>query len=451
MRLLSVAVALPIVASEWECPAGSIASTTDVAACCPGHCGGKCDELAGGRQACYVAYIKKVGRMCNVTNPPCIPSQHGGGKPRPASVASMSRPCVLDIQRAELNFRGASGGVTRAIQALRDRFDQFISPFIPARVPVLFECANYGSNFGDILITMGALRLLHRFASEVVLCKGRHPHGGDVDCKYEDYRDSLVVFKGGGSWGDLYTEAHSNRREKILAAACRHNMTVVSMPQSIFWDHEPPAVEASWNAALQPCGHRVTLTWRQANSFEQARKLYTNVKHVLLPDVAAYFGGVDFASTQAQLPVLALRRGDNESTQRVLVSVPGQLAVTDWRPIASKDDAECAIKLHPRVVHEIQKWGARFPFVSTLKRVIYKLNQGRIVVTDRLHATLFADLLGIPVVAIDQIYQKVHHTRSVLEELCGWPKAMYASNFEEAVRIAMGAGSGSARNRAVPR
>ena len=46
-------------------------------------------------------------------------------------------------------------------------------------------------------------------------------------------------------------------------------------------------------------------------------------------------------------------------------------------------------------------------------------------------------LLGIPVVALDQRYQKIHRTRSVLEELCGWPKTMYASNFEDAVGIAV--------------
>jgi hypothetical protein len=74
-----------IVASESECPAGSIASITGVAACCParcGRCGGKnCDQLADGPQSCCAAYIQKVGRACNGTNPPCIPGQHGGEKP----------------------------------------------------------------------------------------------------------------------------------------------------------------------------------------------------------------------------------------------------------------------------------------------------------------------------------------------------------------------------------
>ena len=350
---------------------------------------------------------------------------------RSHSPANMS--CAND-QRAGLNFRGASGGVTRAIQALRGRFDQFISPFIPAHGPVLYVDPAYHANFGDNMITMGTLSLLHRFANEVVVCKG--PQGGDVDCKWEDYRDALVVYHGGGNWGDVW-DVHTERRKKILAAACRHNLTVVGMPQSMAWKHEPRAEEASWNAALRPCGHRITLTWRQADSFEQARKLYTNVKHVLLPDVAAYFGGIDFASTQAQLPVLALRRNDRESAQRAVVSVPGQLAVADWVPQASAGDVECAIKLHPRVADEIQKWGARFPFLGSLKQAIYKMNQGRFVVTDRLHATIFAELLGIPVVALDQRYQKIHRTRSVLEELCGWPKTMYASNFEDAVGIAV--------------
>ena len=95
MRVLAVAVALPRVASESECPAGSIASTTGVAACCParcGRCGGKnCDQLADGPQSCCAAYIQKVGRTCNGTNPPCIPGQHGGEKPRFAHAARLAQ------------------------------------------------------------------------------------------------------------------------------------------------------------------------------------------------------------------------------------------------------------------------------------------------------------------------------------------------------------------------
>ena len=95
MRVLAVAGALPRVASESECPAGSIASITGHAACCParcGRCGGKnCDQLADGPQSCCAAYIQKVGRTCNGTNPPCIPGQHGGEKPRFAHAARLAQ------------------------------------------------------------------------------------------------------------------------------------------------------------------------------------------------------------------------------------------------------------------------------------------------------------------------------------------------------------------------
>ena len=77
MSLLAVAVVLPPVASEWECPAGSIAGSHGVAACCPaacGHCGGRgCEVREGGRQACCALDIQMAGRSCNDTAPPCVP------------------------------------------------------------------------------------------------------------------------------------------------------------------------------------------------------------------------------------------------------------------------------------------------------------------------------------------------------------------------------------------
>ena len=73
----AVAVVLPPVASEWDCPAGSIAGSHGVAACCPaacGHCSGRgCEEREGGRQACCALDIQTAGRSCNGTAPPCVP------------------------------------------------------------------------------------------------------------------------------------------------------------------------------------------------------------------------------------------------------------------------------------------------------------------------------------------------------------------------------------------
>ena len=113
-----------IVASESECPAGSIASITGVAACCParcGRCGGKnCDQLADGPQSCCAAYIQKVGRACNGTNPPCIPGQRGGEKPRFAhaalgpqmNISVSSSLCVFNSTYGRLPPQPLCGGHT---------------------------------------------------------------------------------------------------------------------------------------------------------------------------------------------------------------------------------------------------------------------------------------------------------------------------------------------------
>ena len=89
MRVLAVAAALPIVASEWECPAGSISGSHGVAACCPaacGHCGGRgCEEREGGRQACCALDIQTAGRACNGAAPPCVPLKATPLSPRPVS------------------------------------------------------------------------------------------------------------------------------------------------------------------------------------------------------------------------------------------------------------------------------------------------------------------------------------------------------------------------------
>ena len=85
LSLLAVAIVLPLVASEWECPAGSIFhGSHGVAACCPaacGHCGGRgCEEREGGRQACCALDIQTAGRSCNGTAPPCVPLERSGDR-----------------------------------------------------------------------------------------------------------------------------------------------------------------------------------------------------------------------------------------------------------------------------------------------------------------------------------------------------------------------------------
>ena len=80
MRVLAATIALRMVSSAPECPAGSIPGSHGVAACCPtacGHCGGRgCEERDGGRQACCALDVQRTGHSCNDTAPPCVPERN---------------------------------------------------------------------------------------------------------------------------------------------------------------------------------------------------------------------------------------------------------------------------------------------------------------------------------------------------------------------------------------
>ena len=106
LRLLAVAVALPLVASAPECPAGSIPGKHGVATCCPAacfRCGGRgCEERAGGRQACCALDVQKAGRPCNGTAPPCVPQGRAETGEMPI------KDPLLTWQLSETNMRRCS-------------------------------------------------------------------------------------------------------------------------------------------------------------------------------------------------------------------------------------------------------------------------------------------------------------------------------------------------------
>ena len=70
-RVLAVAAALPIVASEWECPAGSISGSHGRRRLLPRRMrprdGRGCGDRAGGCESCCALDIQMAGRSCNDT------------------------------------------------------------------------------------------------------------------------------------------------------------------------------------------------------------------------------------------------------------------------------------------------------------------------------------------------------------------------------------------------
>ena len=83
-----------------------------------------------------------------------------------------------------------------------------------------------------------------------------------------------------------------------------------------------------------------------------------------------------------------------------------------------------------------------YNFDSMFRHALGLLNKGRVIVTDRLHSSIFALLMHKPHVIIDQSYGKITKTREVafnVSPACSDKNKLrydHAKSLEEAVKIA---------------
>ena len=87
--------------------------------------------------------------------------------------------------------------------------------------------------------------------------------------------------------------------------------------------------------------------------------------------------------------------------------------IVDWRDYHTFLNSSVKEPLGPRFEHKVINEGGRFDFMKMFRGSIAMYNSSRVVITDRLHASIFAFLLHKPHVYLDQSYGKVRKTREV--------------------------------------
>ncbi len=267
------------------------------------------------------------------------------------------------------------------------------------------------ANVGDSAIWLGELALLREIT-------GRDPcyvstwHDFDLDAFHDACPDGILFLHGGGNLGDIWPH-HQRFREDILARV--RDRPVVQLPQSI---HFRVPSEVDRFAALVADHPDFVLYVRDTRSLDFARKHLACPSH-LAPDSAYALGAQ--SRDAAQCDVLMLMRTDDERQGYALPSAD-PATVVDWL----EDDADLPAGINPKA-REAQA-------VARVDRGLRLLARGRVVVTDRLHAHILADLLGIPHVVLDNDYGKI------AAYLDAWsvPDAivMRASTIEHAVVLA---------------
>ncbi|WP_298093134.1 polysaccharide pyruvyl transferase family protein [uncultured Sphingomonas sp.] len=263
------------------------------------------------------------------------------------------------------------------------------------------------ANVGDSAIWLGEIAMLRAVT-------GRDPayvstwHDFDAEAFRRACPAGTLFLHGGGNLGDIWPH-HQHFREQILADV--RDRPVVQLPQSIHFRHPDNAARFATLAAAHP---DFTLYVRDRPSVAFANSHLACSAH-LASDSAFALG------PQTRMPadcdVLMLLRTDDE--RRDHVAMPSASAVVvDWL------DDEPGLP----AFHEAQA-------KARVDRGLRLLSTGRVIVTDRLHGHILADLLGIPHVVLDNDYGKI------AAYLAAWPgservPAIRATTMEEAERAA---------------
>ncbi|WP_432570272.1 polysaccharide pyruvyl transferase family protein [Kineococcus sp. SYSU DK005] len=326
--------------------------------------------------------------------------------------------------------------MSTVITDLQESTLEAFRPLLQGRDVALLDFPNH-SNCGDSAIWRGEVALARALGCRVV-----------YRCETGTYRrediaalpaSTAVLLHGGGNFGDLWPHFHGFRERVIEDFPDRR---VIQMPQSIHF-REKSAMERTQRLIA---GHRdFVLVVRDHQSHRIAQESFDC--HVMLAPDMAFMLGAQQRSHPATEDVFTLARTDHETLGEALgpVAEAEGLSPVDWgrpRPPAVHPEGfllrmNLGLARSPRPLRDLgrlerrQGWSYEWLAEKQVQRGLEFLSRGRVVLTDRLHAHLLAELLGIPHVAVDSGYGKI---RSYHETwLADSPLAHIETNAKDAV------------------
>jgi exopolysaccharide biosynthesis protein PssK len=262
------------------------------------------------------------------------------------------------------------------------------------------------ANVGDSAIWSGERAWLAKRGVEVTYACDTETYRRDVLARHTSDRTTILIH-GGGNLGDLW-EDHHTLREAVIADF--PDKRIVQLPQSIHFRDPLRLARARdvFNAHKDLtilCRDEHSLALAEANFRAQSR---------LCPDAAFALGHIP-RPQPAQTRVVWLSRSDREAVGRQAVAIPPGIEKTDWLIDTQTQVIDRGKRLRENLI--------RNPDADTLLEQLLPvyddlaaerlfrgarmLSRGQAVITDRLHAHILCELIGIPHVVLDNSYGKV--------------------------------------------
>jgi exopolysaccharide biosynthesis predicted pyruvyltransferase EpsI len=349
------------------------------------------------------------------------------------------------------------------LEHIRARHDQVLAlPLVGNKKEVLLVDGAYHSNVGDSMLTEAEklfnkrhnLKTLECYTNQAELRKPKPPPrcNTTVYSHYsKDHGVKYALWHAGGNWGDMWDKPHLNRSTSFVPLL-QNNYTVVQMPQSLHFTSRNKShsdanklktnimkglgiTKANLTAEqIKLTKSRVVLTWRSQSSYEEGVTLYPYADNRLVPDIAFQLGPYEAYPPQKDLVILL--RKDKES---IMQAYRNETVIQQaLESLTTKN-----------ISFELVDWIDRARlFQSKITRFdkasVRLMSYGKVMIADRLHASILAYLSGVPLVYLDQSYGKINKTLSVAfdswEGCRDYDQTMIAraTSFEEGLKTAIG-------------
>ena len=212
---------------------------------------------------------------------------------------------------------------------------------------------------------------------------------------------------GGGNFGDLYRFSHNIRLRILEMYASRR---IVFLPQTI--NYQNFSLFKAADVRTFSLNKNLTMTFRSNESYLFSRKHFPLTHSLLMPDVAFVLGNLKNRfplshSSPIKYDVLILRRWDDES--KFAVRLWTRAYVEQFRFRFSYLDVDWFSYEEKQLNSSSQDYLEQMS--AQREKLINKImSQSRVVITDRLHASIYSLLIGKPLIIVDEKYKKIFNT-----------------------------------------
>lgn len=292
----------------------------------------------------------------------------------------------------------------QCIKELQDEYRRVIGPHVKGKFVQLVDMV-FHFNFGDCFIEYGEQLFIQEMGIPIrVYCSLRNCDYNVIQKQINRHpNNSVVVIHGGGNFGDRYREIQLHHLE--LTKTFRE-LPIVSLPQTVSYFHGENAKEDARVFAEHP---KLFLLARDFRSLDYLKTYFPKTPSELCPDGAFMIGPQDSSRCKPKVDIFFLKRKDHEGREDH-GNFESSLVELDRRNVTYKvDDWPCGLMNKRSLKHSLKK--CKNAFESGRECLC---DGGRVVVSDRLHASILATLLGLPYVYLDTVNKKITGYREAI-------------------------------------